>query len=343
MSAQHSGVSENEKKWRSKWNRMTEEQKLMRRMQRAESMRKLRQLRRDSAATRVDTSNNTEQTDIKVLRPGDTTHDSYEINLEMVPLKTTSEPMPTSWAQAINMSNALVVPWLKSVDTVRGRSESIASSLKDGYETVMHGEETSSLTPYYPHLQSVESLFLLNQNVEDIEWTRNLFSWFAGGYKRTHRYAAYVLGVGGEGKTRVVRGMTKGMRVFECRLTEPYAFEGFDENTDILLLDDMNWNCFDVALRSTLLCIMARQPATIQRKHKPQTTVANDRVLTVFTSNYKLPTDTAYRRRTYIVWAKAQACKDAAVKALEDDPGDGDTGYVNPMPVAHAQAVKRIR
>jgi hypothetical protein len=78
---------------------------------------------------------------------------------------------------------------------------------------------------------------------------------------------------------------------------------------------------------------MARQPATIRRKHKPQVTVFNDKVLTVFTSNFKLPTDTAFRRRTYIVRAKTQACKDA-IATPEDNPGDDDSGYVNPKALA---------
>ena len=177
---------------------------------------------------------------------------------------------------------------------------------------------------------SVDELFSSIPFAEDVGWTRNLLEWFASGYKRTHRYAAYVFGKGGEGKTRIVRMLAKGKNVFECRLTEPYAFDGFDSSTDILLLEDVNWECFDITLRSTLLSIMAQQPAVIQRKYKPQTVVANDKVLTIFTSNFKLPSDTAFRRRTYIVWAKVKACKDTVADSGADDPGDDDTHYVNP-------------
>ena len=138
-----------------------------------------------------------------------------------------------------------------------------------------------------------------------------------------------MFGSGGEGKTRLVRALVRGLNIFECRLTEPYAFDGFNSETDILLVEDVNWRCFHATLRSTLLSITARQPAVVQRKYKPQITVSNDKVLTLFTSNFKLPDDVALRRRCFVVWAKAMACVDA-VPFGQDDPGDDDASYVNP-------------
>ena len=176
---------------------------------------------------------------------------------------------------------------------------------------------------------SVDEMFSSIGFIRDVEWTRNLLKWFVGGYNSTHRYCAYVFGSGGEGKTRVVRELVRGMKVFECRLTEPYAFDGFASDTDILLVEDVNWSCFHTTLRSTLLSITARQPAVIQRKYKPQITVLNDKVLTLFTSNFKLPSDVALRRRCFVVWAKTAACIDA-VPISQDDPGDDDASYVNP-------------
>ena len=64
--------------------------------------------------------------------------------------------------------------------------------------------------------------------VKEVGWTRKLFAWFLGEYERTRRYTAYLFGKGGEGKTRTVRALLQGKNVFECRLTEPYAFDGFD-------------------------------------------------------------------------------------------------------------------
>jgi hypothetical protein len=336
------GTSEREKPWRSKWNQLTEAKKQQRRLQRAESMRKLRQLHKDRAAARAES--HISCVDIGDVLPhvGNTMQDVNETNSGMLQSTIHHIVAPASDARGIISSNAHIQEWLASIDNERGCAQGDPSSAIGGWDTAIHVGEAASHIATYPHLQSVDSLFAYTHNVADVEWTRNLFKWFVGGHERTHRYAAYVFGVGGEGKTRVARAMVRGMRVFECRLTEPYAFEGFDESTDILLLDDVNWNCFDIALRSTLLSIMARQPTTIQRKHKPQTTVLNDKVLTIFTSNFKLPTDTAFRRRTYIVWAKMKACNDA-IAASEDDPGDDDTDYVNPKPVASVPGVRPFR
>jgi hypothetical protein len=123
--------------------------------------------------------------------------------------------------------------------------------------------------------------------------------------------------------------MVLGLNVFECRLTEPYAFDGFTSNVDVLLLEDVNWSVFDNALRSTLLPIMSRQPSVIQRKFKQQETVSNTKVVTIFTSNFTLPTDHAFRRRTYLVHANERACKDTPT-AIDDDAGDDDANYKNP-------------
>jgi hypothetical protein len=183
---------------------------------------------------------------------------------------------------------------------------------------------------------SVESIYASIPFVKEVEWTTKLFKWYSGECERTHRYAAYVFGAGGEGKTRVVRALVAGKNVYECRLTERFAFEGFNPSVDILLIDEVNWICFEPALRSTLLNIMARQPSVIQRKYKPQITVENNKVLTIFTSNYKLPSELAYRRRCYNVWAKQKACIDATVNG-EDDPGDDDSTYVNPKAVGICQ------
>jgi len=172
--------------------------------------------------------------------------------------------------------------------------------------------------------------------VKKVGWTFKLFHWFTEEHERTHRYTAYLFGKGGEGKTRTVRALIQGKNVFECRLTESYAFEGFNADVDILLIEDVNWLCFHDSLRSTLLSIMARQPAVIQRKFKPQMVVENSKVLTIFTSNFKLPDDIAFRRRCYVVWANQKACTDD-VPAGEDDPGDDDTDYDNPKSLTAAK------
>jgi hypothetical protein len=176
---------------------------------------------------------------------------------------------------------------------------------------------------------SMEMLFATIDFANDVQWVRKLFTWFIDGNIRTHRYAAYVFGHGGEGKTRIVRAMLQGLNIFECRLTEPFAFEGFNSDVDVLLLEDVNWHVFDNALRSTLLPIMSRQPTVIQRKFKQQETVSNDKVITIFTSNFTLPTDFAFRRRTYIIHANERACKDT-LTAVDDDAGDDDSTYKNP-------------
>jgi hypothetical protein len=175
----------------------------------------------------------------------------------------------------------------------------------------------------------VDGLFLIIDFAKDVAWVRKLFNWFVEGRERTHRYTAYVFGHGGEGKTRIVREMVRGLNVFECRLTEPYAFDGFTSDVDVLLLEDVNWFVFDNALRSTLLPIMSRQPTVIQRKFKQQETVSNTKVITIFTSNFTLPTDHAFRRRTYLVHANERACKDTP-SAIDDDAGDDDAHYTNP-------------
>jgi hypothetical protein len=190
-------------------------------------------------------------------------------------------------------------------------------------------EKVDSNSPELQPSASVEILFATINFAKDAAWVRKLFSWFAGGHERTHRYAVYVFGHGGEGKTRIVRAMLLGLNVFECRLTEPYAFDGFSSNVDVLLLEDVNWSVFDNALRSTLLPIMSRQPTVIQRKFKQQETVSNTKAVTIFTSNFTLPTDHAFRRRTYLIHANERACKDT-VTAIDDDAGDDDANYKNP-------------
>jgi hypothetical protein len=287
-------------------------------------MQKLRQLRKQHGGAPSEQSNTHNVINGNTPHGASTVYDFNGKNSELPPLTTATTPLCDNATESMGSPSAHVQEWLESVDNERA---CLVSKRAD--DMTSYTNEAAFRKANYPQLQSVESLFAIIDNVEDVAWTRSLFTWFVGGYERTHRYAAYVFGLGGEGKTRVVRAMTRGMRVFECRLTEPYAFEGYDDTIDILLLDDVNWASFDITLRSTLLSVMARQPATIQRKHKPQITVFNDTVLTVLTSNYKLPADTAFRRRTYLVWAKTQACKDA-ISASEDDPGDDDSGYVNP-------------
>jgi hypothetical protein len=184
--------------------------------------------------------------------------------------------------------------------------------------------------PEYDTPAQVNELFNEVGFAKDVGWVRKLFTWFLDGHKRTHRYAAYVFGHGGEGKTRIVRAMLSGCKIFECRLTEPYAFDGFSSDVNVLLLEDVNWQVFDIALRSTLLPIMSRQPTVIQRKFKQQETVVpNIDLLTIFTSNFTLPTDHAFRRRTYIIHANEKACKDS-LTTVDDDAGDDDTNYKNP-------------
>jgi len=186
--------------------------------------------------------------------------------------------------------------------------------------------------------RSAQVLFSSVGFAANVTWTRSLFNWFGGGCERSHRYAAYVVGAGGEGKTRIVRAMIQGMNVFECCLINPFAFDGFNKSIDILLVDDVNWDKFDRALRPTLLNIMARQPAVIQRKFKRAETVTNEHVLTIFTSNYTPLADDNFLRRSYSVWAKVKACKDV-ISQQEDDPGDDLSSYKNPtLPSVQAHA-----
>jgi hypothetical protein len=195
-------------------------------------------------------------------------------------------------------------------------------------------EKVDSNSPEWEPSASVDMLFVTINFINDADWVRKLFTWFVGGHERTHRHAAYVFGHGGEGKTRIVRAMLLGLNVFECRLTEPYAFDGFSSDVDVLLLEDVNWSVFDNALRSTLLPIMSRQPTVIQRKFKQQETVSNTKAITIFTSNFTLPTDYAFRRRTYLVHANERACKDT-LTAIDDDAGDDDASYKNPWLPTH--------
>ena len=201
------------------------------------------------------------------------------------------------------------------------------------------GSETMDVTTITePNLKVTSQMSQLSSLafVKDVDWVLKLFNWFLGEYERTYRYTAYLFGKGGEGKTRIVRALIQGKNVFECRLTEPYAFDGFNADVDILLIEDVNWLCFEDSLRSTLLSIMARQPAVIQRKFKKQMVVENCKVLTIFTSNFKLPDDVAFRRRCYVLWAKEKACIDG-IAAGEDDAGDDDTEYANPKSLAAAK------
>jgi len=212
--------------------------------------------------------------------------------------------------------------------------QDIPSSATTTFEAC--SETTDVATTTEPSLQMASQVWQLSPLgfVKDVQWVLKLFNWFVGDYERTHRYTAYLFGEGGEGKTRTVRALVQGKNVFECRLTEAYAFDGFNADVDILLIEDVNWLCFHGELRSTLLSIMARQPAVIQRKFKQQMVVENRKVLTIFTSNFKLPDDVAFRRRCYIVWADVKACIDD-VAADEDDAGDDDAGYTNPkLPAA---------
>jgi hypothetical protein len=206
-----------------------------------------------------------------------------------------------------------------------GAEEQLAQQPSDGETSEKVDSNLSEMET--PAL--VGALFTIIDFAKDVAWARKLFTWFVDGRERTHRYAAYVFGHGGEGKTRIVREMVRGLNVFECRLTEPYAFDGFTSDVDVLLLEDVNWSVFDNALRSTLLPIMSRQPTVIQRKFKQQETVSNTKVITIFTSNFTLPTDHAFRRRTYLVHANERACKDTP-SAIDDDAGDDDAHYTNP-------------
>ena len=212
-------------------------------------------------------------------------------------------------------------------------------ALTDNDRSGSANETTDVATAIEPDWLSTPQMSQLSSSlafVKKVGWTLKLFHWFTEEHERTHRYTAYLFGKGGEGKTRTVRALIQGKNVFECRLTESYAFEGFNADVDILLIEDVNWLCFHDSLRSTLLSIMARQPAVIQRKFKPQMVVENCKVLTIFTSNFKLPDDIAFRRRCYVVWANQKACIDA-VPAGEDDPGDDDTDYANPKSLAAAK------
>ena len=228
----------------------------------------------------------------------------------------------------------------KSTGTVEPVSTASSFAVEKSNDISEHDSVHVCIQSPAPERPTVQQMYYRINFVNEVRWISNLFNWFAGDYERTHRYAAYVFGSGGEGKTRVARALVEGKNVFECRLTEAYAFDGFESDTDILLVEDVNWDCFDNGLRSTLLSIMARQPAVIQRKYKPQTTVVNDKVLTIFTSNFKLPVDVAFRRRSYLVWANAKACKDAASEG-DDDPGDSDAQYVNPKLPAGAVVNRR--
>ena len=226
---------------------------------------------------------------------------------------------------------------------IRGSNPS-ASGAEQLAQEPSDGETSEKVDSNSPEMETpalVDALFTIIGFAKDVAWARKLFTWFVDGRERTHRYAAYVFGHGGEGKTRIVREMVRGLNVFECRLTEPYAFDGFSSNVDVLLLEDVNWAVFDNALRSTLLPIMSRQPTVIQRKFKQQETVSNTKVITIFTSNFTLPTDHAFRRRTYLVHANERACKDT-LTAVDDDAGDDDANYKNPwLPTCANQQVYR--
>ena len=124
--------------------------------------------------------------------------------------------------------------------------------------------------------------------------------------------------------------MIQGMNVFECCLINPFAFDGFNKSIDILLVDCVNWDKFDRALRPALLNIMTRQPAVIRRKYKKAETVVNEHVLTIFTSNYKPLADDNFLRRSYCVWAKVKACNDC-ISPKDDDSGDDDTFFKSPL------------
>jgi hypothetical protein len=204
-------------------------------------------------------------------------------------------------------------------------AEQVTQQPSDGNTT----EKVDSNSPELQPSALVEMLFATIDFAKDAAWDRKLFTWFVDGHEHTHRYAPYVFGHGGEGKTRIVRAMLLELNVFECRLTEPYAFDGFSSNVDVLLLEDVNWSVFDNALHSTLLPIMSRQPTVIRRKFKQQETVSNTKVITIFTSNFTLPTEHAFRRRTYLVHANERACKDTPT-AIDDDAGDDDATYKNP-------------
>jgi hypothetical protein len=216
--------------------------------------------------------------------------------------------------------------------TIASGGEQLAAKANiqsDGEQPATVNEQVDDSSTEVDKLALVELLFQTIDFAKDTAWVRKLFTWFIIGHEQSHRYAAYVFGHGGEGKSRIVRAMLPGLNIFECRLTEPYAFDGFNANVHILLIEDVNWAVFDNTLRSTLLPIMSRQPTVIQRKFKQQETVSNTGVITIFTSNFTLPTDHAFRRRTYLIHANERACTDNPT-ATDDDAGDDDADYKNP-------------
>jgi hypothetical protein len=106
-------------------------------------------------------------------------------------------------------------------------------------------EKVESNSPELETSALVDMLFATIDFAKDADWVRKLFTWYVGGHERTHGHAAYVFGHGSEGKTRIVRAMLLGLNVFECRLTEQYAFDGFTSNVDVLLLE---WSALDNTL-----------------------------------------------------------------------------------------------
>ena len=110
------------------------------------------------------------------------------------------------------------------------------SSFSEAHDAGSQHSASVNKSEQLQNLPTVEQLYSRVSFVREVDWVNKLFKWFANEHHRTHRYAAYVFGCGGEGKTRVVRALTEGKNVFECRLTEAYAFDGFESNTDILLV-----------------------------------------------------------------------------------------------------------
>ena len=287
-------------KYASWWSKLSDAEKQRRRAKRSDSMRNLRQTRRELI-----------------------TRQQRSIAIETA-VPTTVKPQPPAGVRAIEV-------WLETLTGHDGNS-----SANGGLALGASANEEDAASSH--NVASQVSQLSPLAFVKEVGWTRKLFAWFLGEYERTRRYTAYLFGKGGEGKTRTVRALLQGKNVFECRLTEPYAFDGFDADVDILLIEDVNWLCFHDSLRSTLLSIMARQPSVIQRKFKKQMVVENRKVLTIFTSNFKLPDDAAFRRRCYVVWANEKACIDD-VAAGEDDAGDDDAEYANPKSLTAAKHI----
>ena len=81
---------------------------------------------------------------------------------------------------------------LQNAPTISARTMDNFVSLMDNIVKLPEDDDHNASDSV--HHPSVDEMFLSIAFISDIGWTRKLLKWFAGGYERTHRYAAYVFG-----------------------------------------------------------------------------------------------------------------------------------------------------